>query len=307
MADNYDIYLTNNLSLDEKMKFYNSVMDNNLELFKALLLGEGNKQPYDIFEEVSAAGYKWTVFHYAMHYAKWDIINYIIEYLQDHNLIDIAFKMKTNDKRCPMLCLLKSNALNIQQKRDIYFKIVNKFQIPISEEVIKEANNRNLYEKSNNNSNSKNPYIKNELTINEKKNFYNSVINGDLDLFKSYIYGNENRKPYHIFEEVSEPGYNWTVFHYAMHYGKREIIKFIIEYLSIFNLLDIALNIKSKDGRCPLLCLLKSNNLEKDEKKEIFSTIIENYNIPISDEVRIELVKRKMDDILIKKFIYLNI
>ena len=115
------LYLTNILSVDEKMKFYNSVMDNNLELFKALLLGEDNKH-YDIFEEVSAPGYKWTVFHYAMHYGKWEIINYIIEYLQDYNLIDIAFKMKTNDNRCPMLCLLKSNYLSLNQKRDLYSK-----------------------------------------------------------------------------------------------------------------------------------------------------------------------------------------
>ena len=106
-----------------------------------------------------------------------------------------------------------------------------------------------------------NSLLCNKLTTIEKQNFYNSVIDNNLDLFISYLSGNRYRKPYNIFEEVSFPGYKWTVFHYAMHYGKWDIIKYIIEYLSNLNLLEKALNMKTKDNRCPMLCLLRSKDL----------------------------------------------
>ena len=303
--NNNNIYLTNNVSTDEKMKFYNAAINNDLELFKTLLLGDNTKEHYNIFEEVSASGYNWTVFHYAMHYGRWEIIKFIIEYLSQNNMIDIAFNMKTKDNRCPMLCLLKSKDLTNKEKKELYFKIVNSFQIPINAEVIDEANKRDIYEEDEavikniyKEENNKNPYIINELTQKEKNNFYKSIKVGDLNLFKSYLFGNEERKPYNIFEEVSEPGYNWTVFHYAMHYGKWEIIKFIIEYLSENNMIDIALNMKTSDGRCPLLCIIRSEDLKLEEKKDIFIKIILNFNIPINDEVKKELLNKNMEDLL---------
>ena len=296
----YNTCLTNKLSTDEKMIFYNSVINNDLDLFKILLKGNGEiQEPYDIFEEVSAPGYKWTVFHYAMHYGNWEIIKYIFDYLIDLNKLDIALKMKTNDNRCPMLCLIRSNFLNTEQKKELYFKIINTFSIPIDEEVIKEAIKKNLYGEEEN-SNSNNPFITNELSIKDKMKFYNSAINGNLNLFKSFIYGDSKRKPYNIFEEVSAAGYNWTVFHYAMHYGKWDIIKFIIEYLTSLDKIDIALSLKTEDNRCPFLCLLKSKDITIEKKREIFSKIMVNFNLPINIEVTEELFNRNMDDLLIK-------
>ena len=305
--------LTNELTSEEKMDFYNSVIEGNLELFKNYINGASERKPYNIFEQVSAPGYNWTVFHYAMHYGKWEIIKYIFEYLIDLNIIDKALKMKTNDNRCPMLCLLKSNTLKFELKKDIYFKIINNFNVSISDEVIQEAINRNLYNSQNtqiinnkaietdnkrDNIQKKNSILTNELTLKEKMDFYNSVIEGNLELFKNYINGTLERKPYNIFEEVSASGYNWTVFHYAMFYGKWEIIKYIFEYLSETKEIEIALNILSKDGRCPLLCLLKSNSLNKKEKREIFSKIIKNFHFTLRNEVKIELFKRKMEDLI---------
>ena len=280
------------LTTKEKRNFYNSVIDNNLNLFISYLAGNKDRKPYNIFEEVSEPGYKWTVFHYAMHYGKWEIIKYIIEYLTNLNLFDKALKMKTNDNRCPFLCLLKSDNLNIIQKKEIYFKIINSFQIQISDEVINEANKRKIFD----NNPQYNYYgdLKNELTTNEKMKFYNSAINGNLEEFRSYIYGTgTSGKPYSIFEEVSAPGYKWTVFHYSMHYGKWEIIKFIIEHLSSLNLLEKALEMKTKDNRCPILCLLKSNALIDQQKKELYFKIANSFHIPFSDEVINEANKRK--------------
>ena len=147
-----------------------------------------------------------------------------------------------------------------------------------------------------------NSLLCNKLTVVEKKNFYNSVIDNNLDLFISYLSGNKNRKPYNIFEEVSEPGYKWTVFHYAMHYGKWDIIKYIIEYLTNLNLLDKALKMKTSDNRCPLLCLLKSNALSTIQKIMVISNIVDNFDIPISKEVKEELANRNMDISLFKPY-----
>ena len=92
----------------------------------------------------------------------------------------------------------------------------------------------------------------------------------------------------------------WTVFHYAMHYGSWNIIKFIIEYLFSKNKVEIGFRLKSKDGRCPLLCLLKSNALKSDGKAEIITKIFENYTIPVSQEVIQEIKNREFDFLLDK-------
>lgn len=137
-------YLTNKLSTDDKMRFYQSVIDGNLEAYKRFVQGTQYAQPFNIFEEVSAPGYGWTTFHYAMHYAKWNIIKYIIEYLFNNNKVEIGFKLKSKDGRCPLLCLLKSNALKPDVKRETFSRIISNFTIPVSDEVIKELKNRQL-------------------------------------------------------------------------------------------------------------------------------------------------------------------
>ena len=45
------------------MDFYHSAIDNNVEKFKSYINGTNSWKTYDIFEKVSAPGYKWTNFH----------------------------------------------------------------------------------------------------------------------------------------------------------------------------------------------------------------------------------------------------
>jgi hypothetical protein len=47
-------------------------------------------------------------------------------------------------------------------------------------------------------------YLTSKLSTKEKMDFYHSVINNDLESFKSFIYGTPTRAPYDIFEEVSQ-------------------------------------------------------------------------------------------------------
>ena len=286
-----DLYLPNKLTTIQKQNFYKSVENNNLELFVSYII------VYGIFEEVSQSGNNWTVFHYAINNGKIDIINFCLEYLYCLNLKDKILKIKTNDNKCPILCLLDSKELNDEQKKGIYFKIILDYKFQISNEVLKEAYQRNFYEVKSIKKCQNDSLLKNELRVKEKMEFYNSVIDDDLELFKSYIVGNSKRKPYSIFEEVSAQGYNWTTFHYAMHYGRWNIIKFIIEYLIQLDKLNFALSLKTNDKRCPLLCLLKSNHLKNKEKKNILSKIISSFHITLSNEVEKEIYNRKMDEV----------
>jgi hypothetical protein len=86
-----------------------------------------------------------------------------------------------------------------------------------------------------------------------------------------------------------------------MHYGQTEVIKFIFEYLKKLGKLDGAMRLESNDGRCPVLCLLRSNNLSVDKKKEILTAVLNIYNFPLSAEAKKEAKNRDMDSLL-KKF-----
>ena len=376
-------YLTSRLSTKEKMDFYHSVINNDLESFKSFIYGTPTRPPYDIFEEVSQKGYGWTPFHYAMHYGKIDMIKFIIAYLYSQNKVFIAFKLKSNDGRCPLLCLLKSRNLSPQARLDVFNKIVTTFSIPLSKEVekqlevIKKRANENIVSSSqiqnqsqampnyppnyapnyppnyapnyppnnapnyppsyapnyppsyvpncppnyapnyppNNAPNyppnyapnypaspapNNNVYISNVLTTDEKMELYNSVIKNNLELFKSLIYGSPYKKPYPMFEEVSAKNYYWTPLHYAMHYAKWDIIQFIFEYLFQYNLVNSALSLKTKESKCPLLCLLKSNALSDKVKIDTLDRLISTFPIPISNEVKDEIIKRKYDTLIQK-------
>ena len=58
------------------------------------------------------------------------------------------------------------------------------------------------------------------------------------------------------------------------------------------------MDMKTNDNRCPLLCLLKSNAIKLQKKRDVFDKIISNYSIPVNEAVREELKKRGMSDLL---------
>ena len=61
------------------MELYTSSTKGKLEELKEVL---ENKE-YSVTEEISKGGYYWTVLHYASHYGHYDILIYLIEYLQN--------------------------------------------------------------------------------------------------------------------------------------------------------------------------------------------------------------------------------
>ena len=72
--------LTKKHTIPEKMELYNSSTKGNLE--DMVKIAEVKK--YSLVEEVSKAGYFWTVFHYASHYGHIKILEYLIEHFDNH-------------------------------------------------------------------------------------------------------------------------------------------------------------------------------------------------------------------------------
>jgi hypothetical protein len=142
----------------------------------------------------------------------------------------------------------------------------------------------------------RNSLITTKLELSQKMELYNKTVEGNLTEFKNLILV----KNYPILEEISAVNYYWTSLHYAMHYGQEEIVLFILDYLCKCNLLELSMKLESNDGRCPLLCLIKSNTLQLEKKKEIIEKILTTYEFELNEGVKKEMKNRDMESILLK-------
>lgn len=66
------------------MRLYNSSVKGKLEDLKDMLEGRNGLDPFSVTEEVSKGGYYWTIIHYASHFGHYEVLQYIIEFLDDH-------------------------------------------------------------------------------------------------------------------------------------------------------------------------------------------------------------------------------
>ena len=131
--------ITNKLDVNSKMVLYQTAIKGDINDFKKLI-----SKGYPLLEEVSAKSFYWTPLHYAMHYGKMEIAFYIMETLKERGIYNKAMALESNDKRTPVLCLLKSNALSANTKADCFRRLVERFPIKVNEQVLKEIKNRNL-------------------------------------------------------------------------------------------------------------------------------------------------------------------
>lgn len=134
--------ITNNLDVNSKMILYQTAVKGDVNEFRRLI----NNKGYSMLEEVSAKNFFWTPLHYAMHYGKMEIAFYIMDELKKKGLYNKAMSLESNDKRTPVLCLLKSNALSSGNKAECFRRLVERYPIIVNEAVLKEIRNRNLEE-----------------------------------------------------------------------------------------------------------------------------------------------------------------
>lgn len=133
------LLITNKLDINSKMILYQTAVKGELNEFKKLI-----NKGYPMLEEVSAAKFYWTPLHYAMHYGKMEIAFYILDTLKEQGKYRMAMDLESNDNRTPVLCLLKSNALSLSDKKEYFTKLVQKYTLYCNEHVIREIKNRNL-------------------------------------------------------------------------------------------------------------------------------------------------------------------
>jgi hypothetical protein len=62
------------------MELYNSSTKGSLDELRSIAM----KKNYSLVEEVSKAGYYWTVFHYASHYGHTGVLEFLIAQFSDH-------------------------------------------------------------------------------------------------------------------------------------------------------------------------------------------------------------------------------
>ena len=78
---------------------------------------------------------------------------------------------------------------------------------------------------------------------------YTAATQGKLDMMKEII----EEKKYSVLEEVSKSGYFWTAFHFASHYGKPDVLQYLIDAHSNHpNKFDIY-NIQTVEGKTALM------------------------------------------------------
>ena len=72
--------LTKQHSIPEKMELYNSSTKGNFDEMKIIV----ELKKYSLVEEVSKAGYYWTIFHYASHYGHARVLEFLIDQVDSH-------------------------------------------------------------------------------------------------------------------------------------------------------------------------------------------------------------------------------
>jgi len=112
-------HLKNQLNSTEKMELYNSGISGDIPNLKELI--EVKKFP--LMEQCSAAGYFWTVLHYAAHYGNVKIVEFILDYYKyDQHKLEIL-NLQSNLGLSPLLIAI--NAVSAEKKKqiiDLYIK-----------------------------------------------------------------------------------------------------------------------------------------------------------------------------------------
>ncbi len=85
--------LTKQHSIPEKMELYNSSTKGLFDDIKNIV----ENKKYSLVEEVSKAGYYWTVFHYASHYGHAKVLQYLIDQVENHPDKYDIFNLQTTE------------------------------------------------------------------------------------------------------------------------------------------------------------------------------------------------------------------
>ena len=89
------------------------------------------KKQYSLVEEVSKAGYYWTVLHYASHYGHVSALNYLINHFEQHPDKHEIFNLQTVEGKTPLYCAMLSGDLSSEKKKEIVRIWFDTFEIDL--------------------------------------------------------------------------------------------------------------------------------------------------------------------------------
>ncbi|CDW89526.1 ankyrin [Stylonychia lemnae] len=141
-------FLTKKHSIPEKMELYNSSTKGNLEDLRKIV----EEKNYSLVEEVSKAGYYWTVFHYASHYGHAQVLQYLIDHFEGHQDQFDIFNLQTTEGKTPLFCAILSGDIKLEQKKEIVKLWFDTYKIDLSlrkktgEDLLELAKKNQLYE-----------------------------------------------------------------------------------------------------------------------------------------------------------------
>ena len=107
--------------IKQKMELYTSSTKGKLKELQEVL--ESEVDPYSVTEEISKAGYFWTVLHYASHYGHYDVLTYLVEFLQDHPHKNDIFNMQTTEGKTPLFCAVLSGDIKLIEDKQRIIKL----------------------------------------------------------------------------------------------------------------------------------------------------------------------------------------
>ena len=99
------------------MELYTSSTKGKLHELKDAL--ESLNKSFSVTEEISKSGYYWTVLHYASHYGHYEVLIFLIEFLEDHPDKFEIFNMQTTEGKTPLFCAVLSGDIKISDKQRI--------------------------------------------------------------------------------------------------------------------------------------------------------------------------------------------
>ena len=97
------------------MELYTCSTKGRLQEMRDILIASDDcpdKKTYSITEEISKSGYFWTVLHYASHYGHYDVLSFLIEFLEDHPEKFEIYNMQTFEGKTPLFCAILSGDIS---------------------------------------------------------------------------------------------------------------------------------------------------------------------------------------------------
>ncbi len=97
-------FMTKQHTISEKMELYNCSTQGRISELKRLL----EEQDYSATEEVSKEGHFWTVLHYASHYGHFEVLEFLVSYLEKNENCFEILNMQTLEGKTPLFCAILS-------------------------------------------------------------------------------------------------------------------------------------------------------------------------------------------------------